>query len=65
MQGNMPQMYLQPCEELVGILVLADIGGLPIVVLEGHPEASGQEEWPVTQCQVAKHLLHWTLHQPQ
>ena len=49
--------YLQPCEELVGVLVLAHIGGLPVVVLEGHPEAFGHEEWPVTQRQVAKGFL--------
>ena len=31
-------IHLQPGEELVGVLVLSHIHGLPVVVLEGIPE---------------------------
>ena len=50
--------HLEPCEELIGVLVLAHIGGLPVVVLEGHPEAPRHKERPVAQCQVPECILH-------
>ena len=49
--------HLEPREELIGVLVLAHIGGFPVVVLERLPEALGHKVWPVAQRQVAKGSL--------
>ena len=35
--------YLQACEEFIRVLVLLDVHGTPVVVLEGEPEGPGVE----------------------
>jgi hypothetical protein len=52
--------YLQAGEELIGVLVLAHIGGFPVIVLKRLPEALGHKVWPVAQRQVAKGSLRRT-----
>ena len=51
-------IHLQPRQELLRILMLPDIDGLAIVVLEGMPDADWLECLLAAQCQVCECGLH-------